>query len=109
MLDDVTREKLGLVPDTSLSGARVARELDAIIARRGRPLLCVSDNGTELTSTAMLAWCQDRTVGWHSIAPGKPQQNGSARAEARQGRKTALDRTEKRDEDGDPPPGGLCF
>ena len=32
---------------------------DAIIARRGaRPLLCVSDNGTELTSTAILTWCQ---------------------------------------------------
>lgn len=78
VLDDFTRESLCLVPDTSLSGARVARELDAIIARRGRPLLCVSDNGTELTSTAILKWCQDRTVGWHYIAPGKPQQNGFA-------------------------------
>ncbi len=78
VLDDFTRENLCLVPDTSLSGARVARELDAIIARRGRPLLCVSDNGTELTSTAILKWCQDRTVGWHYIAPGKPQQNGFA-------------------------------
>lgn len=32
VVDDCTRECLGLVPDTSLSGKRVARELDAIIA-----------------------------------------------------------------------------
>jgi hypothetical protein len=45
---------LCLVTDTSLLGARVVRELDAIVARRGRPFLCVSDNGTELTSNAIL-------------------------------------------------------
>ena len=78
VVDDFTRESLCLVPDTSLSGARVARELDAVIARRGRPLLCGSDNGTELTSMALLKWCQDRQVGWHYIAPGKPQQNAFA-------------------------------
>mgnify|MGYP005856634091 CR=1 FL=1 len=62
--------------DTSLSGARVARELDAIIAVRGPPLMIVSDNGTELTSLAILQWVQDRAIEWHHIAPGKPQQNG---------------------------------
>ena len=36
----------------------------------------VSDNGTELTSHAVLAWCQDTGVEWHYIAPGKPQKNG---------------------------------
>ena len=36
-VDDFTRECLALIPDTSLPGARVARELDALIARRGRP------------------------------------------------------------------------
>jgi len=46
-VDDFTRECLCLVADTSLSGARVARELDAVIAVRGRPAPCVSDNGTE--------------------------------------------------------------
>ena len=65
----------GLVADTSLSGLRVARELDAIVAVRGLPLTVVSDNGTELTSTAILRWSQERGVGWHYIAPGKPQQN----------------------------------
>jgi putative transposase len=79
VVDDFTRECLCLVADTSLSGVRVARELTAIIAHRGaRPLLCVSDNGTELTSTAVLTWCQESQIGWHYIAPGKPQQNAFA-------------------------------
>jgi putative transposase len=75
VVDDFTRECLCLVADTSLSGVRVARELDEVIARRGRPLGCVSDNGTELTSMAILAWSQRTRVEWHYIAPGKPQQN----------------------------------
>src|SRR5271156_3440000 len=75
MVDDYTRECLCLVADTSLSGLRVVRELDALIARRGRPLGCVSDNGTELTSMAILRWSQTSGVDWHYIAPGKPTQN----------------------------------
>lgn len=70
VVDDFTRENLALVVDTSLSGARVARELDAIIAVRGTPLMIVSDNGTELTSLAILRWAQDRRIEWHYIAPG---------------------------------------
>ena len=38
--------------------------------------MVVSDNGTELTSMAILRWQQDSGVDWHYIAPGKPQQNG---------------------------------
>jgi putative transposase len=75
VVDDFTRECLALVADTSLSGLRVGRELDAIIAERGKPIACVSDNGTELTSTAILRWSQESHVKWHYIAPGKPQQN----------------------------------
>jgi len=75
VVDDFTRECLCLVADTSLSGARVARELDAVIAARRRPAICVSDNGPELTSMAILRWCQESQVEWHYIQPGKPQQN----------------------------------
>lgn len=42
----------------------------------GRPDAIVSDNGMEYTSNAVLAWADDTGVGWHYIAPGKPQQNG---------------------------------
>jgi len=76
VVDDQTRECLILEPDTSLSGDRVVRELDLLIARRGRPRTIVSDNGTELTSRAILTWCQGSGVAWHYIAPGKPMQNG---------------------------------
>lgn len=76
VIDNCTRECLGLIADTSLSGRRVARELDAIILGRGRPDTIISDNGTEYTSNAILAWADDTGVGWHYIAPGKPQQNG---------------------------------
>jgi putative transposase len=38
--------------------------------------MVVSDNGTELTSNAILKWQEDRKVEWHYIAPGKPMQNG---------------------------------
>ena len=44
VIDDCTRESLGLVADTSLSGVRVARELDAIIRLYGKPKTIVSDN-----------------------------------------------------------------
>ncbi len=63
-------------PDTSISGRRVARELTALVERRGKPGMIVSDNGTELTSNAILRWCSERRIEWHYIAPGKPMQNG---------------------------------
>jgi len=76
VVDDFTRECLCLVADTSLSGARVARELTGLIGTRGKPRMVVSDNGTEFTSNAILGWAKEQRVEWHYIAPGKPMQNG---------------------------------
>lgn len=73
--DDCTRECLAAVADVSLSGRRVARELDLVILHRGKPRSIISDNGTELTSNAILSWCADVRVDWHYIDPGKPMQN----------------------------------
>ncbi len=70
-----TREALALVVDTSIGGQRVARELDALITMRGRPSMIVSDNGTELTSRAILEWTNKARLEWHYIAPGKPTRN----------------------------------
>ena len=72
VVDDCTRECLALVPDTSISGIRVAGELDRLLAERGKRDTIVSDNGTELTSNAILQWADDHKVAWHYIAPGKP-------------------------------------
>jgi putative transposase len=76
VIDDDTRECLALVADTSLSGTRVARELDRCIRLYGKPETIVSDNGAELTSRAILEWQNRVSIAWHDIAPGKPQQNG---------------------------------
>lgn len=72
VIDDVTKECLAAIPDTSISGKRVVREVRAIIERRGRPGAIVSDNGTEFTSLAVLAFSQDLKLDWRYIAPGKP-------------------------------------
>ena len=76
IVDDVTRVCLAAIPDTSISGKRVARELTMLIGTRGKPQMIVSDNGTEFTSNAMLGWAKDHGVDWHYIAPGRPMQNG---------------------------------
>lgn len=76
IVDDVTRECLAAIPDTSISGRRVARELTTLIERRGKPKMIVSDHGTEFTSNAILGWATDHHIDWHYIAPGKPMQNG---------------------------------
>ena len=75
VVDDVTRECLRAVPDTSISGRRVVRELTDLITERGKPGMIVSDNGTELTSNAVLAWCGDARLEWHYTTPGKPTDN----------------------------------
>jgi len=74
VLDDFSRECLAAVVDTSLGGIRVVRELELVVSQRGWPHTIVSDNGTELTSNAVLRWAAER-VSWHYIQPGKPVQN----------------------------------
>ncbi|KPF52376.1 integrase [Novosphingobium sp. AAP1] len=73
--DDACRENLCLVGDTSISGVRVARELDTLVRLYGKPACIVSDNGTEFTSRAIPKWASENRVEWHYIDPGKPQQN----------------------------------
>jgi putative transposase len=66
VVDDCTRECLALVADTSISGRRVARELDNIIRRRGRrPDTIVSDN---VLSREARAFCGQQV----SFAGGVP-------------------------------------
>ena len=75
MMKEQKLECLCLVADTSLSGARVVRDLSALIRIYGKPGCIVSDNGTEFTSRAILKWADENTVPWHYIDPDKPQQN----------------------------------
>jgi len=80
IVDDCTRENLALLADTSLSGLRVARELDRVIAGRGRPKMIVSDNGSEFTSNAILAWADQSSVEWHDTRPASRCRTASSRA-----------------------------
>jgi putative transposase len=74
VVDNFSRECLAAVVDTSLGGVRVVRELERLVTERGTPGVIVSDNGTELTSCAVLRWATGR-LDWHYIEPGKPVQN----------------------------------
>ncbi len=76
MDDDYCWANLCLVADTSISGTRVACELDALVRLHGEPACIVSDNGTKFTSRVILQWASKNKVEWHNIDPGKPQQNG---------------------------------
>lgn len=76
VMDHYSRECLLLLADTSISGARVGRELDSLIEQYGKPSHIVSDNGSEFTSHAIRHWSSRHGVGWQYISPGKPQENG---------------------------------
>src|SRR4051812_40354847 len=80
VIDDVTKECLAAVADTSISGKRVARELTALIARRGRPAMIVSDHGTEFTSTRCSAGRARTASPGTSSRPASRCRTASARA-----------------------------
>ncbi|CTQ51301.1 hypothetical protein JDO7802_03340 [Jannaschia donghaensis] len=54
VIDNCSRENLCLIADTSISGARVAREQDAPVRIYGKPGCNISDNGTEFTNRGIL-------------------------------------------------------
>lgn len=70
VVDDYLRTCVGQVVDTSISGARVARELDRMIEARGPPETIVMDNVPELTGKAMFFWARERRIKLHFIQPG---------------------------------------
>ncbi|MCC8941491.1 transposase family protein [Bradyrhizobium sp. Arg68] len=72
----MTKEVSGDHSDTAISGRPVARELMAIVARRGKLEMVASDHGTEFSCNAILALSKDTVIDWDFIAPGKPMQNG---------------------------------
>jgi putative transposase len=75
IIDDFSRECLGIEVDTSLSGKRVVRVLDGVACTRRLPEVIFVDNGPEFTSKAFLTWCEANAVKAHFIDPGKPVQN----------------------------------
>lgn len=78
--DVCTRRSLATVADFSLSGKMVARKLDRLIARHGKPWTIGSNDGTELTSNAFLSWTAQSGVNWHYIDPRSQYRTPSSRA-----------------------------
>lgn len=76
VVDEYTRESLGIIVDRSIRGADVAKALDEIIMERGKPQEIQSDNGSEFTSNVIQAWTHRQGIAWRYIEPGKPVQNG---------------------------------
>lgn len=75
IIDDYSRECVGQIVDTSISGERVVRFLEELGRKRALPKTLVCDNGSEFTSKAMSLWSQRSGVTLHFIQPGKPVQN----------------------------------
>lgn len=75
VVDDYSRECIGQLVETSISGERLARFLEQLAQQRSRPPVIVCDNGPELTSKAMFFWARQHQVRIHFIQPGKPTQN----------------------------------
>lgn len=78
VVDDFTRECLASVVDLSLSGGRIARELESIVIERGAPRALLCDNGPEFTSKSLDQWAYDQAIAIDFIKPGKPTQNAHA-------------------------------
>ena len=75
IVDDFSRECLGIEISTSIPGARAVRVLDFLVELRGKPQQIVLDNGPEFTSKVFLKWAEERNIELSFIEPGKPIQN----------------------------------
>lgn len=75
VVDDYSREALGIEVDYSLPALRVSRLLDRLIEQFGKPQRLRSDNGPEFISEHLQEWCKQNGVELCWIEPGKPTQN----------------------------------
>lgn len=75
VIDESNREGLAIEVGTTLPALRVIAVLEELIALHGAPRSIRLDNGPELTSLALTAWCEARGIALRYIQPGKPSQN----------------------------------
>ncbi len=77
VVDDATRECVGLEAAHSFSGTRLVDALDRLAIRRGAyPRYLRADNGPEMRSAAVSQWALTHKVQMIFIEPGKPYRNG---------------------------------
>ena len=70
VVDDFSREYVLKIVDFSISGHRVARELESIA--RSLPKTIVRDNGSEFTSKGMYFWAKEAQMKLRFVQLGKP-------------------------------------
>jgi putative transposase len=75
IFDEGVREVLAIEVDTSLPADRVIRVLEQLKETRSLPVQIRVDNGPELISSKLAAWCENNRIRLHHIQPGKPTQN----------------------------------
>lgn len=77
VLDECTRECLGIEVARSIRSQDVILTLSRLMRLYGKPAYIRSDNGAEFTAAAVMRWLRDQNVGPAFIAPGSPWQNGT--------------------------------
>ena len=75
LVDNFSRECLGIVVDQSLKGEHVVNLLSEVVQQRGRPARIQTDNGPEFVSLALDRWAYDNGVTLDFSRPGKPTDN----------------------------------
>jgi transposase InsO family protein len=76
VLDEFTRECLGILVATSILSEDVIAFLAGILQHRSAPIFLRSDNGSEFTADAVRDWLAEKKVGPAFIPPGQPWKNG---------------------------------
>lgn len=75
VVDEFTRECVGVHVARSIGARDVARFLERVIAKRGAPRILRSDNGREFTADVLVAWLNDHGITPAFVAKASPQQN----------------------------------
>jgi len=76
VLDEFTRECLGILVATTIQAEDVIAFLDVIMQKSSAPIFLRSDNGSEFTAEAVQTWLAKKSVGPAFIPPGQPGKNG---------------------------------
>jgi len=75
VLDEYSRECLGLYVDRKINSEGVKMVLEAIVKERGAPQYMRSDNGPEFISKNLRKWLSQHGIRPQYIEPGSPWQN----------------------------------
>lgn len=76
ILDEFTRECLGILVATTIHAEDVIAFLDGVMQKRSSPVFLRSDNGSEFTAESVQIWLAKKSVGPAFIPPGQPWKNG---------------------------------